>query len=102
NYALFTLISMISIGGTALLLDEPAPEDMLDAIDRHSARMAISNPALAHALAEVQARAPRRLATLSHINVSGDIVPLDLQKRFNQVFGNRMRRTYGSSEMGPI
>lgn len=102
NYALFTLLSMISIGGTAVLLDEPAPEDLLDAIDRHSARMAIANPALAYTLAEVQARAPRHLATLSHINVSGDIVPLDLQKRFNQVFGNRMRRTYGSSEMGPI
>jgi long-chain acyl-CoA synthetase len=102
TYALFTLVSMISIGGAAILLDEPAPEDLLDAIDRHSARMAISNPALAHELAEVQARAPRRLAALSHINVSGDIVPLDLQKRFNQVFGNRMRRTYGSSEMGPI
>jgi long-chain acyl-CoA synthetase len=64
--------------------------------------MAIATPALAHALAEVQARTPRRLATLSHINVSGDLVPLDLQQRFNQVFGNRMRRTYGSSEMGPI
>lgn len=102
NYALFTLVSMISIGGTAILLDEPGPEDMLDAIDRHSAKMAISTPALAHALAEVQARVPRRLSTLSHINVSGDLVPLDLQQRFNQVFGNRMRRTYGSSEMGPI
>lgn len=102
NYALFTLISMISTGGTAILLDEPAPEVLLDAIDRHSARMAISTPTLAHSLAEAQARAPRRLAALSHINVSGDFVPLDLQKRFNSVFGNRMRRTYGSSEMGPI
>lgn len=102
NYALFTLISMISTGGTAILLDEPAPEALLDAIDRHSARMAISTPALAHSLAEAQSRAPRRLAALSHINVSGDFVPLDLQKRFNAVFGNRMRRTYGSSEMGPI
>jgi long-chain acyl-CoA synthetase len=102
NYALFTLVSMISIGGTAILLDEPAPEDFLDAIDRHSAKMAIATPAMAHALAEAQARAPRRLTALSHINVSGDIVPLELQKRFNQVFGNRMRRTYGSSEMGPI
>jgi long-chain acyl-CoA synthetase len=102
NYALFTLISMISIGGTAILLDEPAPEELLDTLDRHSAKMAITTPTMAHALAEVQARAPRRLAALSHINVSGDIMPLDLQKRFNQVFGNRMRRTYGSSEMGPI
>lgn len=102
NYALFTLVSMISIGGTAILLDEPAAEDLLDTIDRHSAKMAIATPALAHALAEIQTRAPRHLAALSHINVSGDIVPLELQKRFNQVFGNRMRRTYGSSEMGPI
>ncbi|MBX3666568.1 MAG: acyl--CoA ligase [Burkholderiales bacterium] len=102
NYALFTLVSIISVGGTVILLDEPAPEDLLDAMDRHSAKMAISNPALAHALAEAQARAPRRLPALSHINVSGDVVPLDLQKRFNQVFGNRMRRTYGSSEAGPI
>ncbi|MDP1536016.1 MAG: class I adenylate-forming enzyme family protein [Burkholderiales bacterium] len=102
SYALFTLVSMISTGGTVILLDDPAPEDLLDAIDRHLAKMAIATPALAHALAEVQARAPRRLTALSHINVSGDIVPLDLQQRFNQVFGNRMRRTYGSSEMGPI
>lgn len=102
NYALFTLVSMISIGGTAILLDDPAPEELLDAIDRHAARMAIATPTMAHALAEAQAQAPRRLAALSHINVSGDLMPLDLQKRFNQVFGNRMRRTYGSSEMGPI
>jgi len=102
NYALFTLVSMISTGGTAILLDEPAPESLLDAIDRHSARMAISTPVVAHALAEAQARAPRHLAALNHINVSGDLVPLHLQKRFSQVFGNRMRRTYGSSEMGPI
>lgn len=102
SYALFTLVSMISTGGTVILLDEPDPETMLDAIDRHAAKMAIATPSIAHALTEAQARAPRRLAALSHINVSGDIVPLELQQRFNQVFGSRMRRTYGSSEMGPI
>ncbi len=102
NYALFTFLSMVSIGGTVILLDEPSADELLDAIDRHSARMAISTPAIAHALAEAQARAPRPLATLSHINVSGDVMHLDLQQRFNRIFGNRMRRTYGASEMGPI
>jgi len=103
GYGFFTFASVISTGGTVVLLDDDFnPEHMLDAIDRHSATMAIANPAMAHALAETQARSPRRLAALSHINVSGDIVPLELQKRFNQVFGNRLRRTYGSSELGPI
>lgn len=102
SHGFFTFIGTISTGGTVVLQADADAEKILDAIDRHSAHMAIASPKMAHALADVQARSPRRLATLSHINVSGDIVPVDLQQRFRKVFGPRMRRTYGSSEAGPM
>jgi long-chain acyl-CoA synthetase len=102
SYAFFTFVSTISTGGTAILLEHPDAEKILDAIDRHSAGMAIASPKMAHELIAAQLRSPRRLNALSHINISGDLVPLGLQQRFMAVFGPRMRRTYGSSEMGPI
>lgn len=102
GYAFMTLISTLTMGGTVILLGGREPDAVLDAINQWGAMRAIANPAMAHELVEEQVRAPRRLASLRRISVSADMTPLPLQQRFAEIFGDRMRRTYGSTEVGSI
>jgi long-chain acyl-CoA synthetase len=102
SYGFVTFVSRLSLGARVVLLPEFDAGTVLDAIDRHSATTTIANPAMAHALVKEQSRMPRRLESLRRISVSGDMASLDLQERCRKVFGDRVCRTYGSTEVTPI
>lgn len=102
SFGFSTLISTLIAGGTAILIGSGSTSRLLTAIAQHRAIVAIANPAMCSELLASVAEVSATCQSLRVLNVSGDVVPYELQVRLRDVFGRRVQRTYGATEMAPI
>jgi long-chain acyl-CoA synthetase len=96
------LLPALLNGLPAVLLPAFEPGAALDAIERFHCTFTLGLPVLLQLLVDEQARKPRDVTSLRTVLAAGDIVPLQLQKRFATVFGLLLYEGIGMTETYPI
>ncbi|MEO8372645.1 MAG: fatty acid--CoA ligase family protein, partial [Candidatus Solibacter sp.] len=82
-----TAIPGLIAGATLVLLPAFEPAAMLDHIERHQCTWGLGLPVMMLAACGEQERKPRNVSSLRTWISGGDSVPVDLQDRFQQLFG---------------
>jgi acyl-CoA synthetase (AMP-forming)/AMP-acid ligase II len=93
------LLPNIFIGGTSVLTHLPDPEQVVRAIATHRVTRTQMLPASLEDLVEyLEAHRPTGLASWCCCTAGGDVVPLELHHRFQQVTGFEVTELYGMTE----
>jgi long-chain acyl-CoA synthetase len=100
--ALVGFLRCLVEGATAVLLRTFDAGAALDAIERHRCTNCFVLPALLQLMAQEQAEHPRNLSSLRKVWVSGDSVPVMLQRQVWELFAVEVLEVYGMTEVLPI
>ena len=96
-----TTLPALLFGGTVVMLPAFDPAMALDAIERHRCTFVIGLPAMLQFVVEEQERRPRDLSSVKAAKAGGDTVPVQLQERFQRLFGVPLLEVYGMTEAVP-
>jgi long-chain acyl-CoA synthetase len=97
----YTLVSVYQ-GTPLVVLPRFDPAGVLDAIERFGCNDMFCLPALTLFIVEEQARKPRRVSSLRFVGAGGDAVSLELQNRFEALFGIPLVEVYSMTEATPL
>ncbi len=87
-------------GGTCVLTHLPTPEEVVRAIAAHGVTRTQMLPASVEDLVEyLEAHRPARLASWRCCTAGGDVVPLELHRRFKEAAGFEITELYGMTEV---
>jgi long-chain acyl-CoA synthetase len=100
--ALAGLVCSIYSGERLVLLPRFQPSGVLDTIERFECTALTLMPALWRFVLEEQARTPRRVSSLRWAGAGGDAVPVELQSRFESMFGIPLQEGYALTESVPM
>jgi long-chain acyl-CoA synthetase len=100
--ALSYALASVYQGTPLMVLPRFDPADVLDAIERFGCTATVWLPTLMLFVVEEQARKPRRVSSLRRVAAAGDAVSLELQNRFEALFGIPLLEAYGMTETSPI
>jgi acyl-CoA synthetase (AMP-forming)/AMP-acid ligase II len=88
----------IFAGGTAVLLDAPTPQQVVEAIVTHRVTRCQMLPASLQELVEYLEQHPTNLSSLRSFFAGGDVVPLDAHARFRAAVGIDVCEVCGMTE----
>ena len=89
-------------GNTTLLLPVPQVDAILETIQRYGARWLLGVPALYRMILENDRLERYDLSSLRYCYCGGDVLPLEVFKRWQENFGIPIYQVYGSTEAGHV
>jgi long-chain acyl-CoA synthetase len=98
---LFVAIGL-NYGNTTILMPVPQIDAILRAIQRYKVRWSLGVPALYRMILENDRRDRYDLSSLRYCYCGGDVLPLEVYKRWKKNFGIPIYQVYGSTEAGHV
>ncbi|CAB3767477.1 Long-chain-fatty-acid--CoA ligase [Paraburkholderia solisilvae] len=95
---LVALISCMSSGMSAVLLESYEPDASLDAIEKHRCTSIFMTPYMISSLNQAQRMHPRRVDSLKLCVVGGDVCRPAIKQEFAELFGQPLRSGWGMTE----
>jgi long-chain acyl-CoA synthetase len=89
-------------GNTTLLMPAPQIDAILETIQRYRARWLLGVPAFYRMILENDRLDRYDLSSLRYCYCGGDVLPLEVFKRWQQNFGIPIYQVYGSTEAGHV
>ncbi len=89
-------------GCTAILMPEPRVDAILESIQRHGVRWLLGVPALYRMILENDRLDRYDLTSLAYCYCGGDVLPVEVYKRWEEHFGIPIYQVYGSTEVGHV
>jgi acyl-CoA synthetase (AMP-forming)/AMP-acid ligase II len=90
------------VGATVVIMRDPRPDAILDAITRHRVTAMMAVPTIWRRLIDTPGLAARDLSSFRRAMGSSDAMPLDLLREVVAVFSASWTQTYGLTEAGCI
>ena len=92
------ILPILSVGGRHVLVREPKAPALLDAFERRGCTTAFMPPTMIYALMAEQARSPRRLDAVRHLQYGAAPMPPERIRAALGVFGGSLDVVYGQTE----
>jgi len=89
-------------GNTILLMPTPQIDAILETIERHNARWLLGVPALFRMMLENDRFDKYKKDSLKYCYCGGDVLPMEIYKRWEQEVGEPIYQVYGSTEAGHV
>jgi len=90
------------VGSTLVLADNPAPEAVLDIIQKERITAGFLTPPMITAMLESPSRADYDVSHLRHVLYAGVPMAAETLKQALKTFGNVFFQNYGTTEFGPL
>ncbi|MEJ2716536.1 MAG: AMP-binding protein [Deltaproteobacteria bacterium] len=91
---------VLSRGNSAVLVPIPQVDAILDAIQRHKVTLFLGAPTLYRMILENDRLDLFDLSSLRYCWSGGDVLPIEIFKRWKSLFGQPIYQVYGSTEVG--
>ena len=92
----------VAVGACISLVPSFQPRTVLQQLAEHGVTRVIGVPSMHMALCQVQARQPLELPSLHSAISGGAALPVEVLRRFEQLFGITLYEGYGLSETSPV
>lgn len=92
----------VAVGACISLVPSFQPRAVLQQLAEHGVTRVIGVPSMHMALCQVQARQPLELPSLHSAISGGAALPVEVLRRFEQLFGITLYEGYGLSETSPV
>jgi len=89
-------------GNCVLLMPVPQVDAILETIERYKVRWMLGVPALYRMILENDRRDRYDLSSLTHCYCGGDVLPVEVFKRWKDLLGIPIYQVYGSTEAGHV
>lgn len=93
---------VLNKGNTGLLMPVPQVDAILETIQRHRPRWFLGVPALFRMVLENDRLERYDLSSLKYCYCGGDVLPLEVFRRWQERFGIPIYQVYGSTEAGHV
>ena len=93
-----TCLGCIQHGVRMVLLERFAPDAVLDAIETHHCNWMLGLAFMYHGMIERQRARTRKVGSLLHCFAGGDVMPVSLQREFEEEFGIPLRNWWAATE----
>jgi len=98
---LFTAIGL-NCGNTTVIMPVPQVDAILRAIQKYKTRWLLGVPALYRMILENDRLDQYDLSSLRYCYCGGDVLPIEVFKRWKELFGLSIYQVYGSTEAGHV
>ena len=98
---LFVAIGLNS-GNTTIIMPVPQVDAILQTIHKHKVRWFLGVPALYRMILENDRLDQYDLSSLKYCYCGGDVLPIEVSKRWKDLFGLNIYQVYGSTEAGHV
>ena len=98
---LFVAIGL-NFGNTTVIMPVPQVDAILNAIQKYKVRWMLGVPALYRMILENDRLDQYNLASLKYCYCGGDALPIEVSKRWKELFGLNIYQVYGSTEAGHV
>jgi long-chain acyl-CoA synthetase len=102
SYGLNIMNEAVSFGCTLVIIPDPKPKTILNAISKHRVTHAPLIPRFVREILEHPDLPKYNLRSLNAASSGGSSINPDLMKRFEEIAGCRFYQGYGLTEAGPI
>jgi len=92
----------LTIGNPTVLMPVPIVDAILEAIQKYKVTMLLGVPALYRMILENDRLDLYNLASLKYCWSGGDVLPIEVFKRFKELTGRPIYQVYGSTEVGHL
>ncbi|UCC66635.1 MAG: AMP-binding protein [Deltaproteobacteria bacterium] len=96
----FTIATGLNYGNTIVLMPTPVVDAVLSAIQRYKVRWMLGVPALYRMILENDRIDLYDLSSLRYCYCGGDVLPVEVFKRWEERYGVSIYQVYGSTEAG--
>ena len=98
---LFVAIGL-NYGNTTIIMPVPQVDAILQAVQRYKVRWFLGVPALFRMILENDRLDQYDLSSLKYTYCGGDVLPIEVFKRWKELFGLNIYQVYGSTEAGHV
>ncbi len=98
---LFVAIGL-NCGNTTVIMPVPQVDAILQAIQKYRTRWMLGVPALYRMILENDRLDQYNLSSLKYCYCGGDVLPIEVFKRWKELFGLSIYQVYGSTEAGHV
>ena len=98
---LFVAIGL-NYGNTTIIMPVPQVDAILQTIQKHKVRWFLGVPALYRMILENDRLDQYDLSSLKYCYCGGDVLPVEVSKRWKELFGLSIYQVYGSTEAGHV
>ena len=98
---LFVAIGL-NYGNTTIIMPVPQVDAILQAIQKYKVRWFLGVPALYRMILENDRLDQYDLSSLKYTYCGGDVLPIEVFKRWKELFGLNIYQVYGSTEAGHV
>jgi long-chain acyl-CoA synthetase len=98
---LFVAIGL-NFGNTTVIIPVPQVDAILNAIQKYKVRWMLGVPALYRMILENDRLDQYNLGSLKYCYCGGDALPIEVSKRWKDLFGLNIYQVYGSTEAGHV
>lgn len=98
---LFVAIGL-NYGNTTIIMPVPQVDAILQTIQKHRVRWFLGVPALYRMILENDRLDQYDLSSLKYCYCGGDVLPVEVSKRWKELFGLSIYQVYGSTEAGHV
>jgi len=98
---LFVAIGL-NYGNTTIIMPVPQVDAILQTIQKHKVRWFLGVPALYRMILENDRLDQYDLSSLKYCYCGGDVLPIEVFKRWKDLFGLNIYQVYGSTEAGHV
>ena len=98
---LFVAIGL-NYGNTTIIMPVPQVDAILQTIQKHRVRWFLGVPALYRMILENDRLDQYDLSSLKYCYCGGDVLPIEVSKRWKELFGLSIYQVYGSTEAGHV
>jgi long-chain acyl-CoA synthetase len=98
---LFVAIGL-NYGNTTIIMPVPQVDSILRAIEKYRARWILGVPALYRMFLENDRLDQYDISSLKYCYCGGDVLPIEVFKRWKDLFGLNIYQVYGSTEAGHV
>jgi long-chain acyl-CoA synthetase len=92
----------LNYGNTTIIMPVPQVDAILQAIQKHRVRWFLGVPALYRMILENDRLGQYDLRSLKYCYCGGDVLPVEVSKRWKELFGLSIYQVYGSTEAGHV
>ncbi|HXX36183.1 MAG TPA: AMP-binding protein [Thermodesulfobacteriota bacterium] len=92
----------LNYGNTTVIMPVPQVDAILQAIQKHRVRWFLGVPALYRMILENDRLGQYDLSSLKYCYCGGDVLPIEVSKRWKELFGLSVYQVYGSTEAGHV